>query len=223
MSSLKRKTNVRNGLRAEIERVTGETTELLDNYRIGVKDELTANGNYLKESLAELKRLDGEILELIKEEDIEKDILESGKFASRHRIVVTKVNSKIRENLQATGNPSPAAEQRTVKLPYLQLKRFGGNPTEWGAFWDAFLSSIDKNEELDDVQKFNYLKSHLYGSAARLLDGLQSTNENYAEAVEMLNDRFGNKQVVISSHMRKFDEMKAVKNIANLSGISRVV
>ena len=56
MSSLKRKTNLRNGLRAEIERVTAETTELLDNYRIEVKDKLTANGNYLKESLAELKR-----------------------------------------------------------------------------------------------------------------------------------------------------------------------
>ena len=219
MSSLKRKTNVRNGLRAEIERVTAETTNLLDNYMIEVKDELIANGNYLKESLAELKRLDGEILELIKEEDIEKDIIESGKFASRHRVVVTKVESKIRENLQTTGNPSPATKQRTVKLPYLQLKRFGGNPTEWGAFWDAFSSSIDKSEELDDVQKFNYLKSYLHGNAARALDGLQSTNENYAEAVEMLKDRFGNKQVVISSHMRKFDEIKAIKNIANLSGL----
>ena len=69
------------------------------------------------------------------------------------------------------------------------------------------------------MQKFNYLKSYLYGSAALALDRLQSTNENYAEAVEMLNDRFGNKQVVISSHMRKFDEMKALKSIANLSGL----
>ena len=58
MSSLKRRMNVRNGLRTEIERVTAETTNLLDNYMIEVKDELAANGNYVKESLAELKRLD---------------------------------------------------------------------------------------------------------------------------------------------------------------------
>eukprot|EP00112_Aurelia_sp_Birch-Aquarium-sp1_P017158 Seg3959.1 transcript_id=Seg3959.1/GoldUCD/mRNA.D3Y31 product="ATP-dependent DNA helicase tlh1" protein_id=Seg3959.1/GoldUCD/D3Y31 len=219
MSSLKRKTNIRNGLRAEIERVAAETKNLIDNYTIELKDEVIANGNHLKESLAELKRLDRELLELVKDEDIEKEVIESGKFASSHRVVVTKVESKIRENLRATGNVAPAAKQRTVKLPYLQLKRFGGNPTEWGAFWDAFSSSIDKSEELDDVQKFNYLKSYLYGNAARALDGLQPTNENYAEAVDMLNDRFGNKQTVISSHMRKFDEIKAVKNITNLIGL----
>ena len=80
MSSLKRKTNVRNGLRAEIERVAAETTNLLDNYSIAVKDELIANGNYLKESLTELKLLDGEILQLIKDEDIEKDIIECRKL-----------------------------------------------------------------------------------------------------------------------------------------------
>ena len=96
MSSLKRKTNVRNGLRAEIERVTAETTNLLDNYMIQVKDELIANGNHLKESLAELKRLDGEILELIKEEDIEKDIIESGKIriASQNRCDKSRIENQ---------------------------------------------------------------------------------------------------------------------------------
>ena len=122
----------------EIKRVTAETTKLLDNYRIEVKDELTANGNYLKESLAELKRLDGETLELVREEDIKKNILESGKFALRHRIVVTKVDLKIRENLQATGNNSPAAKQRTIKLPYLQLKKVWRKHHRMGSILGSF-------------------------------------------------------------------------------------
>ncbi len=135
---------------------------------------------------------------------------------------MTKIESKIRESLQATGNPAPIAKQRTVKWPYLQLKKFRGNPTEWAVFWDVFSWSIDKSEELDDVQKLNYLKSNLYRNTLRALNGLQSTNEYYTEAVEMLHDRFGNKQVAFSSHMRKFNEIKAVRNIRNLRGLQEL-
>ena len=48
------------------------------------------------------------------------------------------------------------------------------------------------------------------------------TSKNYAEAVDMLCDRFGNKQVIISSHMRKFDEMKAVRHVSDLNGLRNV-
>ena len=38
-------------------------------------------------------------------------------------------------------------KQTTIKLPFLQLKKFGGNPTEWKAFLDAFASAIDNNTD----------------------------------------------------------------------------
>ena len=133
--------------------------------------------------------------------------------------MIAKIDSKLRENTLTTEHVAPTTKSRTVKLPYLQLQKFGGNPTDWGAFWDSFSSAIHNSEDLDNVQKFNYLKSYLYGNAARALDGLAATSENYAEAVEMLCDRFGNKQVIISSHMRKFDEIKTVRNISDLNGL----
>ena len=222
MAALKRKTSIRNGLRAEIERVATETTGKLANYTSNLRDELAANSQYLKDSLTELKQLDSEILELIKEEEIENSVLENGKFASRHRVVIAKIDSRLRENTPTTEHVAPTTKSRSVKLPLLQLQKFGGNPTEWGAFWDSFSSAIHNSEDLDDVQKFNYLKSYLFGNAARALDGLAATSENYAEAVEMLCDRFGNKQVIISSHMRKFDEIKAVRNISDLNGLRNV-
>ncbi len=74
MSSLCRKMNVSIGPRAEIERVSTQTKNLLDNYSIAVKDELIANGNHLKESLVELKNKDGEILELIDGEILDGEI-----------------------------------------------------------------------------------------------------------------------------------------------------
>ena len=41
-----------------------------------------------------------------------------------------------------------------------------------------FASAIDNNTDLENVQKLNYLKSYLYGNAARAIDGFQATNEN---------------------------------------------
>jgi len=101
----------------------------------------------------------------------------------------------------------------------LQLQKFRGHPTDWGAICDSLSSAIHNSEDLADVQKFNYLKSYLYGNAARTLDGLAATSENYAEVVEMLCNRFGNKQVIISSHMQKFDEIKTVRSISDLNGL----
>ena len=121
----------------------------------------------------------------------ENSVVENGKFASRHRVVIPKIDSNLRENTPTTEYVAPTTKSRTVKLPYLQLQKFGGNPTDWGAFWDSFSSAIHNSEDLDNVQKFNYLKSYLYGNAARALDGLAATRENNAEAVEMLCDRFG--------------------------------
>ena len=84
--------------------------------------------------------------------------------------MIAKLDSKLRKNTPTTANVAPTTKQRSVKLPYLQLQKFGGNPTDWGAFWDSISSEFHSSEELDDVQKFNYLKSYLYGNAARALD-----------------------------------------------------
>ena len=61
MAALKRKTLIRNGLRADIERVANETTEKLANYKSNLRDELAANSQYLKDSLTELKQLHSEL------------------------------------------------------------------------------------------------------------------------------------------------------------------
>ena len=104
-------------------------------------------------------------------------------------------------------------------MPFLQLKKFGGNPTEWKAFWDAFASAIDNNTDLENVQKLNYLRSYLYGNAARAIDGFQATNENYEKAVKQLEERFGDRQVMVSGHMNKFKEIKSVQNITDINGL----
>ena len=53
-----------------------------------------------------------------------------------------------------------------VKLPKIVLKTFDGNPLKWTPFWDSFKSSLHDNEDLSEVDKFNYLHSQFEKSAA---------------------------------------------------------
>ena len=66
----------------------------------------------------------------------------------------------------------------------------------WYPFWESFESAT-----LTGVDKFNYLKSLLVGSAAHAIAGLPLTNANYEKAIDLLKKRFGNHQMIISSHM----------------------
>lgn len=60
---------------------------------------------------------------------------------------------------------------------------------------------MDKNPSLSAVDKFNYLKALLEGSAARSIQGLSLSEANYAIAKEILKERFGRTQAIISAHM----------------------
>ena len=219
MSLLKRKSIARIGLRTSIEKLADSTKVLLHDYNDSLRDELLANSEYIEEQLRELKSLDVELLAFIDEDDIEKDVVESADFAAKHRVLLAKIKSKTAVTPiihQTPTVPNQAPKNNFVKLPFLHVQKFGGDPTEWSSFWDVFASAIDKNDELEPVQKFNYLRSYLYGDAARAIDGFKPTNETYFEAVRLLHERFGDKQVIISGHMNKFKELKEVKSMANV-------
>ena len=75
---------------------------------------------------------------------------------------------------------------------------------EWQPFWNQFHSSIGNNQRLNVIEKFSYLRSLLKGSAKKCMEDLSLTVYNYEEAINILKERFGNPQVVISNHMEKF-------------------
>ena len=55
---------------------------------------------------------------------------------------------------------------------------------EWKPFIEAYEASIDNKEELSNVEKFEYLKGYLKGTALNTIEGFPMTNENYATALE---------------------------------------
>ncbi len=58
-----------------------------------------------------------------------------------------------------------------VRLPKLALHSFSGDVTQWLTFWDSFRSAIHDNDQLVAIDKFNYLKSLLEGTALEAVSG----------------------------------------------------
>ena len=87
-----------------------------------------------------------------------------------------------------------------MKLPKLQIKKFVGN-VEWQAFWDSFDSFVNKQKGLAKVGKFCYLRNLLEGVPYTTIAGFALTDPNYNEAVKLLNERYGRREMIVNSHM----------------------
>lgn len=125
---------------------------------------------------------------------------------ARSRLAQSSVNgSGARSNLQTDNvrQSDPNTNQIPVRLPVISLPTFSGSYEQWQQFYDTFKALVDDNANLDYVQKFHYLKSALSGSAAQAIHSLQTTNENYPIALELLTKRFQNVRLTIQHHVHE--------------------
>ncbi|XP_043236487.1 uncharacterized protein LOC122388955 isoform X3 [Amphibalanus amphitrite] len=99
-------------------------------------------------------------------------------------------------------DPPLSVASQNVKLPTLQLPKFGGQVLEWEPFWDQFVASVDISD-LPEVSKLVYLKSLLYGDARQAIDGLAVVSENYKVACDILKERFARPAQIIFAHVEK--------------------
>ena len=68
-------------------------------------------------------------------------------------------------------------------------------------------STIHKNNDLQNVDKFNYLHSQLREQASEMLMGIVLTNDNYNTAIALLKERYGKKEVMIDSHSAQINNI----------------
>ena len=82
-------------------------------------------------------------------------------------------------------------------------------------------SRHDTCSDLDDVQKFTYLRSYLQGLVLQAINGLTFTNSDYAESLKIWKDRFGNVQQIVSSHMERHASLPNISSDSNLTEIRK--
>ena len=101
-----------------------------------------------------------EILEL--ENDlaiIEAILTESTKFEIESKVKLNLITKFIATNTRKkeTNVQTPSKQPTdTIKLPKLEIVKFGGDSTTWQQFYDSFTTAIHNSVLLTNVEKFNY-------------------------------------------------------------------
>lgn len=108
-------------------------------------------------------------------------------------------------------------EKQSVKLPKLVIDKFTGEISKWQEFWSQYEAVIHSNEALCKKEKFTYLKTYLADAVAKAVSGLTLTDSNYDAAIEMLQNRCGRKDIVISAHMSKLLNLTPVKRSSDVN------
>ena len=90
------------------------------------------------------------------------------------------------------------------------------------SFWDSYEFTIHSRKELTDVDKFNYLRSLLERTAHEAIAGLTLSSASYQEAIDILQKRFGNKQLIISKQMDLLLNVEAVPSDQNLKALRQL-
>lgn len=116
----------------------------------------------------------------------------------------------------------PSRINTDFKLPKLVIQKFSGEICEWQGFWSRYETAIHNNERLSKTDKFSYLKSFLFGTAASAVAGLALSDINYDMAIDLLKKWFGRKDLVINAHMNKLLNMTPVKRATDVSALRKL-
>ena len=228
--ALKKKIKKRNGHRLVIKNTIAKAKELLpppdeDTAPRAVRVKLDSLRATIEKKRETIEALDDEIEELYDDQDIEREILERSELEEEIEEILSRIKAIHDEtehrNTITHENVSGSRAHATVKvkLPKLSLTIFDGNPTQWITFWDSFQSTIHEHPDLSNVDKLKYLQKSLVGDAAHTIAGLQITHENYDEAIQLLEKRFGNKQIIISRHIESIMDLPKIISNEDLRGL----
>ncbi|XP_011877666.1 PREDICTED: uncharacterized protein LOC105567409, partial [Vollenhovia emeryi] len=95
-----------------------------------------------------------------------------------------------------------------ARLPRLQIPKFNGSPADWLSFKDLFNSIVIANPSLSCVEKLQYMKTSLTGSAAQFLKNTALTSDNIQKAWDALIAFFENKRILVNSALFSLINLK---------------
>ncbi|KRX49553.1 hypothetical protein T05_8139 [Trichinella murrelli] len=114
---------------------------------------------------------------------------------------------------KSTGSiPISQAGSSNVRLPKMEIKKFNGEYHDWQRFHDEFETTINSNSNLSPIEKFNYLRSLLSGNAETAIRGLTLNAVNYETALTILNEKFGDPQLLIEEHLKNLQNLPVITN-----------
>lgn len=145
--------------------------------------------------------------------DLEDEI--TGLFVSI-QVLTKPFTSRLNNSDVSNSNTNVPACNRThgsnLKLPTLSLQTFNGSPDQWLSFSGLFEISVDKNPNLSNIEKLQYLLTSLLGEPLALVRNLPITSQNYDIAWDILKQRYQNNRKIISLHINNLIDLPHVFN-----------
>ena len=208
LQSLEKTFRVRTGHRKYVEQTIESAKTLLADEQETNIPKMKQFKLTLKEELDIIKDLDSNIVDLTEDdEELFTEIREAGEFRDLVYETLLQIGQKLgpdHKEKQASSAVERESQPRQVStssiLPKLRLHKFNGEVTKWQTFWDSYKCAIHEDRSLNLITKFSYLRDLLEGSAASSIAAFQTTEANYAAAIEVLQRRFGDEQVIVSGH-----------------------
>ncbi|XP_058456725.1 uncharacterized protein LOC131434097 [Malaya genurostris] len=106
---------------------------------------------------------------------------------------------------------SESSSRDNVRLPSVDLPIFNGANENWLEWYDKYNALIHSRSTLAVIQKFEYLKLSLKGTALAIIDSLPTTESNYTIAYDLLQKRYNNPKLLVQKHTRDLFELKCVE------------
>lgn len=219
-------------LRAGVTKTISDSNALLDTQST-TTGELQDILNVLIMKEAALRDIDKQIEDLVDDENLELVLEAAEAYYVSICVAKSKLSRRIEENqrpqtanapMTNLGSPSaPRADSSaTIKLPRLEIEKFDGKIQGWRSFWDQYEATIHRNPQLSSIDKFKYLKGYLVGKAQDTISGLSLTESNYQIAIDLLEERFGRKDLAINDHMTRLLQLRAVPSAQDVESLRRL-
>lgn len=128
-------------------------------------------------------------------------------LSQKYMCATGKLNDLIQENKK---NNEPSLGNR-FNLPVIKLHEFHGKISEWKPFIAKF-DRLVHNKNIDDGTKMEYLKMVIRGDAAKLINHIDPTPQNYKICYDILKKRYENNREILNSlidRLLKFPRMKS--------------
>lgn len=145
--------------------------------------------------------IQGELEELTDEHDLPFQLEYRDQFETQYfslmataKCIISKESESV--CVGAIGKPL------SIKLPEIKLPAFDGSYDQWLEYRNSYVTMIHNRKDLNQIQKFHYLKSSLSGTAAQVIGALEFTAPNYTHAWDSLETRFQNNRLLVQNHVK---------------------
>lgn len=195
--------------------------------------------NILQQKAEELQAVDKEIRDLMlndentTEHDFLAETANTDKYVGNFESIRLKVQKRLKQEdilsqvgsnnlgLGSEANSSITSNQRSYRLPKIEIKKFDGELIKWLPFWSQF-EKIDQDPSIAPADKFQYLL-HCIVPGTRAYEVVQSfppIGPNYSKVTESLKSRFGKDDLLVEVYVRELLKIVLTNSLGSKNQMS---